>query len=263
MAAIDRLEQVDTSAVDELALINSERNLLEERLAKLEARRETASQEVVYRVRGDYESQLQALEARSLKPRMLAQDEYRKLLELHEEYQNALESARLDQEEVTLRNKIGEFEPSEFEKRKRQCRKVVKERQATIAASDELRTKFLSAFPSEEDLLQHPAEPEEAASSDAKSGPSAAQDEQSVQVPDGATVLISRADLDAMAASTQDTASSTVQAAETDAPAARDIDTPLESKEVSQFVPDATVLLPKLGIEALKHRQDGDDGEGG
>ncbi len=236
MAAIDRLEQVDTSAVDELALINTERNVLEERLAKLEARRETASQEVVDRVFGDYESQLQALEARSLKPRKLAQGEYRKLSELHEEYQNALESARLDQEEVTLRNKIGEFEPSEFEKRKRQCRKVVKERQATIAASDELRTKFLSAFPSEEDLLQHPA---------------------------NATVLISRADLDAMAASTQDTASSTVQAAETDAPAARDIDTRLESKEVSQPVADATVLLPKLGIEALKHRQDGDDGEGG
>ena len=242
MAALESFDKVDTSAVAELTRINKERNILQERLAKVEERRETVSAEVFERVRRDYEAQITALEEQALDPKDEARAGFVKLNELYDEVQSALEAASLDKEELELRNEIGEFDRREFEKRMSERRKLLEERQAEIAAGDKLKAKFVGAFPSEDDLLAGPASRREAA---APAEPTGELEEGATDkiplVPDGATVLLHRGVLDA----------DSVGTAVAPRPSARPADAS-EAGEPTAPPEGATVLLPRKGIEALK-----------
>ena len=249
MAVLESFDQVDTSAADELTQINKERKVLQEWLGKVEERRGKVSEEVCERVRRDYEAQLGALEEQSLNPQLQTRVEYLKLNKLYDEFQAALEAVRLDKEELELRHEIGEFEPHEYERRLSECCKLLEQRQAEIAVGDELKGKFLAAFPSDKDLLARPT----ATAETAPPGPAGGVEdrakvalEEVSQIPGGATVQLPRAGLRDAAALNPPRAA---RAAPGDDAMPGGGEAPPESLEASQPVAAATVLLPKEGLE--------------
>lgn len=151
MAVVESFDQIDTAAVDELIRINQEREVLRDRLAKVEERRDKVSGEVVQRVSRDYQAQISALDQEAKGPLSRSRQEYAKLVELYDEVQAALDEAALDKEELELRSEIGEFEPQEFRKRMSGCRKKLQQKQAEIEAGDALKSKFAAAFPADEE----------------------------------------------------------------------------------------------------------------
>jgi hypothetical protein len=59
---LDRIEEIDTSAIEELGRISRDQELIEGRLGMMQERREGVSEVVFERVRGDYRRRLEALE---------------------------------------------------------------------------------------------------------------------------------------------------------------------------------------------------------
>jgi hypothetical protein len=151
---LDRLREIDTSALDQLSQLKQEQEILEDRLQKMEERSESVSPIVFERVREDYQKRLRELEdeARPLKAR--GREEFAKLTALHKEAEEALESARLDGEELQFRNELGEFPEDEFKELSKESSKVVKERQSHVDEAEKLKAAFVEAFRSEEELAQ-------------------------------------------------------------------------------------------------------------
>ena len=151
---LDRLREIDTSALDQLSQLKQEQEILEDRLQKMEERSESVSPVVFDRVREDYQKRLKDLEdeARPLKAK--GREEFAKLTALHREAEEALESARLDGEELQFRNELGEFPEDEFKALSKESGKVIKERQSHVDEAEKLKASFVEAFRSDEELAQ-------------------------------------------------------------------------------------------------------------
>jgi hypothetical protein len=147
------LEEIDVSAIDELAAIKEEQEVLEERLKKLEDERENVSSAVFERVENDYLERREALEEKARPLKETARGEYTKLRRLSERMAGVVEKARLDQEEVELRHKLGELDEEAYQERLAGCRKEVEDRQAELGEVEAVMQRFAGAFRSEDELL--------------------------------------------------------------------------------------------------------------
>ena len=156
---LDDLQQIDTSAIEQLVRIKEEQTVLNSRLQKMDENKSSVSNVVYQRVRGDYETRLSALdnEARPLKDH--ARREYAKLRTLQLGMEKALEDARLGREELEFRNSLGEFEAGEFDEKLGEANDVLNERQSHLDEAIELKARFLTAVKSEEELTSGTAEP--------------------------------------------------------------------------------------------------------
>jgi hypothetical protein len=152
----DRIAEIDVAAVDSLARLFREREVLEGRLQALEERRGKVSPAVHDRVRADYRARLEELESQARPLGEEARRQYAKLAALHEAVEKAEERVRLDREEIELRHELGELEAEELEQRAGECDARLEERRAELAAVEELRRRFLEAVRSEEELLSPP-----------------------------------------------------------------------------------------------------------
>ncbi|HVN77220.1 MAG TPA: FHA domain-containing protein [Thermoanaerobaculaceae bacterium] len=176
---IEELQQVDTSAIEELRKIKQDQEVLKDWLGKMEAKKSQVSDAVFARVSKDYQARNSALEdkARPLKDR--ARSEYAKLKASIERFEKALEVAKLDKEELEFRHEIGEFQGKEFDERLKEAEQRVSERQSDLAEADQLKQSFIQAFPSEQDLAlpPPPAKPAPPAAAAAKPslGPAATE----------------------------------------------------------------------------------------
>jgi hypothetical protein len=159
----ERIEAIDVSAVDGLARVRREREVVEGRLEALEERREKVSQAVYERVRGDYRDRLSELEQEAEPLSREARREYAKLDALRREVEEAEERDRLDKEEVELRHELGELDKKGFEARLAECEGRLEERRTEREKVEKLRSRFLEAVRSEEELLEPVAGEEPAA----------------------------------------------------------------------------------------------------
>jgi len=147
------LQEIDVSAIDELAAVKEEQVVLEERLKKLEEEREHVSAAVYERVESDYRERLDALEEKARPLKETARGEYTKLRLLSERMTGVVEKARLDQEEVELRHKLGELDDDAFQERLDGARQELEARQAELGEVEEVMRRFGDAFRSEDELL--------------------------------------------------------------------------------------------------------------
>lgn len=179
---IEELQQIDTSAIEELRKIKQDQEVLRDWLGKMEAKKGNVADAVFARVCKDYEGRNAALEekARPLKDR--ARGEYAKLRACTDRFEKALELAKLDKEELEFRHEIGEFQGQDFEERLKAGEQRLTQCQAERAEADQLKQRFIEAFHSEEDLAlpPPPVAPKLAAS---PAGPSSVPASRAVSAP--------------------------------------------------------------------------------
>ncbi len=148
----DELERIDTAPIQTLAGLRRERDVLEERLAKMEEMRAKVSAEVFERVRTDYETRREELDAQARPLEAAARREWIKLRQLHGECEAALRAAELEREEVDFRFALGELDEKVHQDRVAETDRIVGSRRERLEAVGEVRQAFLAVFDSEADL---------------------------------------------------------------------------------------------------------------
>jgi hypothetical protein len=146
------LSQIDLSPIGELVRIRKEEAVLEERLAKMEAKNEKVSPVVYARVKSDYEARRSELARGSQPLKEKALREYQRLKALRVEVERAVEQVALEKEELEFRRDLGEFPDDEFTKRISDCEKRLAEERRQLEDVLEMRGTFAAAFRSEEEL---------------------------------------------------------------------------------------------------------------
>ena len=146
------LSEIDLSPIGELVGIRKEETVLEERLAKMEAKNEKVSPVVYARVKGDYEARKSALAKESQPLKEKAHREYQRLKLLRAEVERAVEAVSLEKEELEFRKDLGEFADDEFKKRLSDCDKRLAEERQELEGVLQMRNTFAGAFRSEEEL---------------------------------------------------------------------------------------------------------------
>lgn len=146
------LSEIDLSPIGELVRIRKEETVLEERLAKMEAKSEKVSPVVYARVKGDYEARRSALSRESQPLKEKALREYQRLKLLRAEVERGVEQVSLEKEELEFRKDLGEFPDDEFKKRLADCEKRLAEERQQLEDVLQMRNTFAGAFRSEEEL---------------------------------------------------------------------------------------------------------------
>lgn len=146
------LTQIDLSPIGELVRIRKEETVLEERLAKMEAKNENVSPVVYARVKSDYEARKSELARGSQPLKEKALREYQRLKVLRVEVERAVQQVSLEKEELEFRKDLGEFPDNEFTKRLADCEKRLAEERRQLEDVLQMRNTFVAAFRSEEEL---------------------------------------------------------------------------------------------------------------
>jgi hypothetical protein len=146
------LTQIDLSPIGELVRIRKEETVLEERLAKMEAKNPGVSPVVYARVRSDYEARRNELARGSQPLKERALREYQRLKVLRAEVESAVQQVSLEREELEFRRDLGEFPDDEFTKRIADCDERLAEERKQLEDVLQMRNTFLAAFRSEEEL---------------------------------------------------------------------------------------------------------------
>ena len=154
---LEQLKQVDTSVIDELMEIKHEREMVGERLAKMNTEQGKVNDVVFRRVKRDYETKSSALEKKAAPLKDRARQEYAKLKALLDRIGSQNSSTKLDREELELRHRLGEFEDGDYKKKMAELEGKLDEQEAQLAETNEVRERFLGAFDSEADLATPPA----------------------------------------------------------------------------------------------------------
>ena len=150
----DELQEVDTSAIEELQKIKREQEVLGGRLERMEEKRGKVTDEVYARVRGDYQRRIAELEEKARPLKQQARAEYAKLKAIYERIETAAKSVALSKEELELRHELGEFEDDDFKGKLTELEMGLDQHQQELADALKLKERFVAAFPSEEDLDQ-------------------------------------------------------------------------------------------------------------
>ena len=107
---------------------------------------------VFERVRSDYVNRLDDLEQQAAPLKQEARQQYSNLRQLIERFEADHEAIKLDQQELELRHKLGEFDDKEFQKRIKAIEASVKDKAEARARGLEMKARFLEAFHAESDL---------------------------------------------------------------------------------------------------------------
>jgi len=153
---IQELKMIDTTSLEELAGIKAEQVILEERLEAMEASREKISDTVFQRVQNSYQEDLQKLDEQSKPLKHRARAQFAALEKILKAVRADLKEARLREEEVEFRHKLGEFDDETFKKRFAECEGQVQAQEDLEKESADLKKRFVAAFRSEEELRQEP-----------------------------------------------------------------------------------------------------------
>jgi len=140
----EELKQIDTAPIDALLEIQKEQEQLKGLVAKAEGTKGKVSEAVYKRVRKDYESRLEALEAKARPLREKARAEQAKLRPLHDRFRKAQEEARLDVEELKFRREVGELKEDEFGGRKSALDEALAQKDRDFQEADALAQRFVA-----------------------------------------------------------------------------------------------------------------------
>lgn len=148
----EELTQIDLSPIGELVRIRKEEAVLEERLARMEAKNPSISPVVYARVKSDYEARRTELARGSQPLKEKALREYERLKVLRAEVERAVQQVALEKEELEFRRDLGEFPDDEFTKRVTDCDRRLAEERQKLEDVLQIRNTFAAAFRSEEEL---------------------------------------------------------------------------------------------------------------
>ena len=146
------LAAIDASAIEQLNTLKKDRDILDERLKALDGVRQDFADAVYQRVRGDYQKRLTALEEEAQPLKLIARTEFAKLRELNARFEADHEAIKLDQQELELRHKLGEFSDAEFKKRTGAIEDAVRDKAAAHEEAAALKARFLEPFNDESEL---------------------------------------------------------------------------------------------------------------
>lgn len=149
---LERIDEIDTSAIEELGRIKRDQEVLEGRLELMQERRDGVSEVVFERVRGDYRRRHETLEEEARPLKEAARQEFAKLQALLHDIQQGRDDARLAKEELEFRNALGEFEGDDFEQQAQEAAERLDQRESELAAVEALRERFFAAVRSAEEL---------------------------------------------------------------------------------------------------------------
>lgn len=155
------LAAIDQSSIDKLKALKQEQDKLAERLQAMDDLKASVPTPVYLRVREDYSQQLRKLEEEARPLQQAARDQYAMLRALLERFEADHEVVKLDQQELELRHKLGEFDDKEFQSRSKKIEGGLKETAEARARGLEVKARFLEAFHSETELetTEPPAPP--------------------------------------------------------------------------------------------------------
>jgi hypothetical protein len=146
------LSAIDLSAIESLKKLKVEQDVLDERLKAMEDLKGEVASAVYLRVRQDYQKRQTSLDEQSRPLKQAARDQYALLRALLERFEADHEAVKLDQQELELRHKLGEFDDKEFAKRIKAIESEVKEKAEARERALELKARFLEAFHAESEL---------------------------------------------------------------------------------------------------------------
>lgn len=148
------LSQIDTRSLEDLRTIKHEQEVLEERLGAMEKKKAEVADQVYIRVRSDYESRREALEAsaRPLKEQVRVQ--YSSLRSLLERTRAQVNESELNRQELEFRYSLGEYDQATYTARLKSMDDELEERKRALEEAQKVRLEFISAFRSEAELEQ-------------------------------------------------------------------------------------------------------------
>ncbi|MGH8122567.1 MAG: FHA domain-containing protein [Rudaea sp.] len=146
------LAAIDLTSIDALKTLKRDKDVLDQRLSAMDQLKKDVAEAVYQRVRGDYEKRERALDEQSTPLKQAARVQYAKLHELSARFEADHEAIRLDQQELELRHKLGEFDDPEFKRRLAAIEGTVKDKTAAREQALGLKARFLEAFHSEAEL---------------------------------------------------------------------------------------------------------------
>jgi hypothetical protein len=153
------LSAIDLSAIDALKTLKAEQDVLDERLKAMEAMKGEVASAVYLRVREDYEKRQRALDEQSRPLKQSAREQYARLRTLLDRFEADHEAVKLDQQELELRHKLGEFDDKEFARRAKAIESAVKDKAEAHTRALEVKARFLEAFHAESELEAPAATP--------------------------------------------------------------------------------------------------------
>ncbi|MEP6485602.1 MAG: FHA domain-containing protein [Rudaea sp.] len=148
----DALGAIDLSAIESLKTLKAEQDQLDERLKSMEELKANFAPPVFDRVRSDYQQRLRVLDEQAAPLKQAAREQYASLRGLIERFEADHEAIKLDQQELELRYKLGEFDEKEFQRRIKAIEASVKEKAEARARGLEMKARFLEAFHAESEL---------------------------------------------------------------------------------------------------------------
>jgi hypothetical protein len=163
---LDKLKEIDTSAIKSLVKLKQEKNQLKNFLAKANKMQEKVDGTVFDRVRNDYENRHAELDMEAVPLKDQAREQYRKLRALRQTIEEAHEGARIDKEELEFRHAVGELADKELEAKLKDAEKVLADRKSELTEAENLQKQFVGAFDSEEELEEEYDDEEEVADDD-------------------------------------------------------------------------------------------------
>jgi hypothetical protein len=150
------IPDIDTDVIDSLKEIRDQQSVLEERLAQMEAKKESVSEVVYERVQGDYRSRLAELEETARPLEDEARGEWARLQQVFQRIQELQAEARLEREELEFRHDLGEFGDDEFDAQVETIEERLAAHEGEIETMESMRRSFVEAFGSEERLQAAP-----------------------------------------------------------------------------------------------------------
>jgi FHA domain len=153
---LEKLREIDTSAIEKLVKIKKEQDRLVGFLGKADEMKDKVDDAVYRRVRADYESRDSALEKEAAPLKEEARGEYEKLCSIYDQLQEALDQAREAKEELEFRHAVGEFDKTQLAEKLKEPEEALEQCQSQLGDTDKLKAQFLAAFHSEEELKGTP-----------------------------------------------------------------------------------------------------------
>jgi hypothetical protein len=144
--------EIDTTALDELTGLAREQSVIAERLAQLEARRESVSAVVFERVAGDYSNRHAELVQSAEPLRQRAHRAYQGLRAQLATVAATLEALGYDREEAELRHTLGELELAAYEARTAELAAASATAEGERETLEALQARFRMAFVDPDEL---------------------------------------------------------------------------------------------------------------
>jgi hypothetical protein len=149
---LEKLKEIDTSAIEKLTEIKNQQDLIKGYLKKAGEQKAKVDIKVYQIVRNDYENRHKSLEQEAEPLKAEARKEYKKLSALYEKLTVAFDEARIGKEELEFRHSVGELSDDGLAEQLKDSERKVEQCQTELAEADKLKERFLTAFHSKEEL---------------------------------------------------------------------------------------------------------------